>query len=46
LTPTAPLAPGVTYTALVRGGSTDPRVEDLAGNALAANVSWTFTTAP
>jgi hypothetical protein len=45
LDPTASLAAGVTYTARVRGGSADPRVKDLAGNALAADVTWTFTTA-
>jgi RHS repeat-associated protein len=45
LQPTAPLAAGTTYTARVRGGSADPRVKDLAGNALAADVTWTFTTA-
>jgi hypothetical protein len=28
----------------VVGGSTDPRVKDLAGNALAANFAWSFTT--
>src|SRR5262249_4019173 len=25
-------------------GTTDPRMKDLAGNALAANVTWSFTT--
>lgn len=45
LTPGAPLAPATSYTATVRGGGTDPRVKDLAGNALAASVTWTFTTA-
>jgi RHS repeat-associated protein len=45
LDPTASLAAGVTYTARVRGGSTDPRVKDLAGNALAADLTWTFTIA-
>jgi hypothetical protein len=45
LDPTAALAAGTTYTARVRGGATDPRVKDLAGNALAADVTWTFTTA-
>jgi RHS repeat-associated protein len=45
LDPTAPLAPGVIYTARVRGGGTDPRVKDVAGNALAADVTWTFTNA-
>jgi hypothetical protein len=45
LVPSAPLAASTTYTATVRGGATDPRVKDLAGNALAANASWLFTTA-
>jgi RHS repeat-associated protein len=45
LDPTASLAEGVTYTARVRGGGTDPRVKDVAGNALTADVTWTFTTA-
>jgi hypothetical protein len=45
LIPNAPLANSTTYTVTVRGGSTDPRVKDLAGNALAANDSWSFTTA-
>lgn len=45
LTPSAPLAPSTTYTATLRGGSTDPRVKDAAGNALASSVVWSFTTA-
>jgi hypothetical protein len=45
LVPSAALESGTTYTAMVRGGTTDPRVKDVAGNALAANVSWSFTTA-
>ncbi len=45
LTPTAPLAAASVYTATVKGGGTDPRAKDLAGNALAADVSWAFTTA-
>jgi hypothetical protein len=45
LTPPAALAVGTQYTATVRGGATDPRVTDLAGNALASNVTWSFTTA-
>ncbi|QSJ15235.1 DUF4082 domain-containing protein [Nostoc sp. UHCC 0702] len=44
LTPNSPLATSTTYTATVKGGSTDPRVKDSAGNALAANVTWSFTT--
>jgi RHS repeat-associated protein len=46
LDPVAPLAAGANYTARVRGGSTDPRVKDVAGNALADDLTWTFTTAP
>ncbi len=46
LTPSGPLAHSATYTATLRGGTTDPRVKDLAGNALAVNLSWSFTTAP
>jgi methionine-rich copper-binding protein CopC len=44
LTPSSLLTAGATYTATVRGGTTDPRVKDLAGNALAANSTWSFTT--
>jgi hypothetical protein len=43
--PNGPLASGVTYTVMVRGGASDPRVKDLAGNALAATATWSFTTA-
>ena len=45
LTPSASLAALTTYTATIKGGATDPRVKDLAGNALGANVAWSFTTA-
>ena len=45
LTPSAALAASASYTATVRGGTADPRVKDLAGNVLAANLSWSFTTA-
>ncbi|KAF3884583.1 MULTISPECIES: DUF4082 domain-containing protein [Nostocales] len=44
LTPTSPLATSTTYTATLRGGSTDPRVKDVSGNALAQNYTWSFTT--
>ena len=44
MTPSAALANEATYTATLKGGTTDPRVKDLAGNALAANVTWSFTT--
>jgi hypothetical protein len=39
LTPSAPLSPGTDYTATVTTG-----VTDVAGNPLAADVSWSFTT--
>lgn len=39
-TPSTNLAPGTTYTVTVRTGA-----QDLAGNALAANKVWSFTTA-
>ncbi|MDI1231727.1 MAG: DUF4082 domain-containing protein [Methylobacter sp.] len=45
LTPGSALAASATYTATVKGGVTDPRVKDVAGNALAANIIWSFTTA-
>jgi hypothetical protein len=44
LDPTGALTAGVTYTARVKGGAADPRVKDVAGNAPAADVIWTFTT--
>jgi methionine-rich copper-binding protein CopC len=46
LNPTPTLTPLTTYTATLKGGGTDPRVKDTAGNALAANVTWSFTIAP
>jgi hypothetical protein len=42
LTPAAALAPSTTYTAIVRGGSGG--VTDVAGNPLAADYTWSFTT--
>ena len=44
LTPANALAYSTTYTATLKGGSLDPRIKDLAGNALAADVSGSFTT--
>jgi hypothetical protein len=44
--PSAALPASTTLKATVVGGTTDPRVKDLAGNALAASVSWSFLTAP
>lgn len=46
LVPNTALVAGSTYTVTVRGGASDPRVKDLAGNAMAANASWSFATAP
>jgi len=43
LDPSSDLLPGTTYTATVKGGSSGAK--DLAGNALGADVTWTFTTA-
>jgi hypothetical protein len=40
LAPTAPLATGVKYTAVVKGG--DAGIKDLAGNPLAADLTWSF----
>jgi Bacterial Ig-like domain/RTX calcium-binding nonapeptide repeat (4 copies)/Haemolysin-type calcium binding protein related domain len=42
LTPSSVLEPNTIYTARVKGGSTGAK--DLAGNALAQDYSWTFTT--
>jgi len=44
LFPQSSLGYSTTYTAVVKGGAVDPRVKDAAGNALAANATWTFTT--
>ncbi len=43
LTPSAPLALGRTFTVTVAGGTTG--VKDLAGNALAENRVWSFSSA-
>ena len=42
LNPSAPLAYSTVYTATVKGGPTG--VKDLAGNPLASDYTWTFTT--
>ena len=44
LNPTPTLAALTTYTARVKGGGTDPRVKDAAGNALLSDWVWSFTT--
>ncbi len=42
LTPSSALEAGVIYTATVKGGTGG--VKDLAGNALATDKAWSFTT--
>lgn len=44
LRPSAGLGVLARYTVRLRGGATDPRIKDAAGNALASNYSWTFRT--
>ncbi|WP_303310999.1 N,N-dimethylformamidase beta subunit family domain-containing protein [Hymenobacter sp. BT730] len=44
LNPTSDLSYSTSYTLAVKGGTTDPRIKDLANNALAANYSASFTT--
>jgi hypothetical protein len=41
-TPSGALLPSTTYTATVLGGASG--VKDVAGNPLASNFTWTFTT--
>jgi hypothetical protein len=45
LTPTSALQNSATYTVVLEGGSTDPRIKDLPGNALAVNFVSSFNTA-
>jgi len=42
LTPSAALTQSATYTVTIKGGSSG--VKDIAGNALASDYNWTFTT--
>jgi len=44
LVPASNLHGQTTYTATLKGGTTGSRITDAAGNALANNYSWTFTT--
>jgi hypothetical protein len=44
LVPSAALAANSTYTVNVKGGAAEPRVKDVAGNALATTATWSFTT--
>jgi hypothetical protein len=45
LDPEANLTSSTTYSVLVRGSDIGPAVTDVAGNPLAADQRWTFTTA-
>jgi hypothetical protein len=45
LIPVSQLGFSTTYTATVKGGVTDPRIKDVAGNALVQDSVWNFTTA-
>ena len=44
LTPASQLALNTIYTGIAVGGSSDPRIQDVAGNAMTANYTWTFRT--
>ena len=44
LTPSSALAPNTTYTVTLKGGSIEPVIKDLSGNALAVDYTWSFTT--
>lgn len=44
LAPLQPLADSTTYTVRLHGGNTGCRIRDLAANALASDVVWSFTT--
>ena len=44
LNPNGNLAAATRYTATLRGGATEPRVKDLAGNPMATTRTWSFTT--
>ncbi len=46
LTPSSPLSYYTTYTATVKDGSSYNAVRDIAGNHMAADFSWSFTTIP
>jgi hypothetical protein len=43
-TPKAALAPSSVYSVRLAGGLSNPHITDAAGNPLAADVTWTFTT--
>ena len=45
LQPSVPLQPSTNYTAVVKGGPTDPTVKDLSAIPMGASVTWSFATA-
>ena len=45
LQPSSALLPSTNYTAVVKGGTTDPRVKDTSALPMPANVTWSFATA-
>ena len=45
LTPSSPLSANTVYTVTLKGGTGAERILDVAGNALAADYVWSFTTA-
>ena len=45
LAPNSALIGSTAYSVTVKGGATDPRVKDAAGNAMVADHVWSFTTA-
>jgi hypothetical protein len=44
LNPNPTLAALTVYTVTIRGGTIEPRAKDVAGNALATDRVWSFTT--
>ena len=46
LTPSAPLNSNTVYTMTVKGGTGANRITDVAGNPLAKDTVWSFTTGP
>jgi WD40 repeat protein len=44
LVPTTVLSTATAYTVTAKGGTVEPRIKDVAGNALSADAAWSFTT--
>jgi hypothetical protein len=44
--PACPLRPNTQYTVRFKGEGVNKPIRDVVGNALAADVTWSFTTAP